>query len=411
MANNRHWGVRAFASLIIFAIAALLTPVALVGHWGHRTVIDGERYIETVGPLIENPAVQQAVADAVSTAIIDQVDTKELTQQLLGKVIGNDTLSNLLAAPIAAGVNNLIRDLTLQLVASDAFATIWKDTNRIAQQSLVRLLEGDPEGIVQIQGEDIVLDISNLATGVQKQLVDRGFTAAGNVTIPQIDRQVVLASSAALPQLQFIYRLSSPILQWFPLFLALLFGLAVALARNRGRTVLAVGIALFAMTLLTRIGLNVGEGVFVDQLQNTVFAPASTVFWSTFFNYLVIGLDAVILLGVLIAVAGWFSGGSRLAVRARTSSGDLLHRVGDGIPASVRRPVRQVNPILRWAIVIVMVVILGLQPTIDTWAVIWVTLLTVVLFAVLEALSGPDRLDGPAESAGPVDGISVAAGA
>ncbi len=68
----RRWGARSIASLLIFLIAAMLTPVALVGHWGNRTVIDAERYIETVGPLAGTPEVQQALTDAVTAAVIDQ---------------------------------------------------------------------------------------------------------------------------------------------------------------------------------------------------------------------------------------------------------------------------------------------------------------------------------------------------
>ena len=42
MTDSRRWGVRAIASLLIFIIATLLTPVAIVGHWGHRTVVDAD---------------------------------------------------------------------------------------------------------------------------------------------------------------------------------------------------------------------------------------------------------------------------------------------------------------------------------------------------------------------------------
>lgn len=393
MSAHRRWGARAIASLIVFVIATLLTPVAIVGHWGHRTVMDAEAYIATVGPLIEQPEVQEALGNAISTAVIEQVDTRDLVDQFLGGFIDNDALVTMLGAPITAGINNLIGEATQQIVASDAFKNAWYTTNELAQASLVKLLEGNPEGVVQVKGEDIVLDLTNLLTTLQQKLVERGFTAAGNITVPETDRQFVLASSAALPQLQFIYQLSSPILQWFPLLLAALFGLAIALARNRSRTVLATGIALVVMTVATRLGLNAAEVAFVDQLRGTIFEPASTVFWNTFFTYLVAGLDAVIALGIVLLVVGWFAGRSRWATRARTEVSTGLHEIGAVVPAGTRRAIRAYTPVLRWAVVIVLAIVLVLQTRITVASVLWITALGALLFTVIELLSGPDRED------------------
>lgn len=393
MSEQHRWGVRAIASLIVFVIAIVMTPVAIVGHWGHRTVIDAEAYIATVGPLIEQPEVQQAVAEAMSTAIIDQVDTQQFVTGALGKVLGDSPFASLLGAPITAGVNNLITDLTKQLVQSDQFEQVWIKTNTLAQHSLVSLLDGNPEGIVQTQGDQVVLDISSLLTAMQQQLVDRGFTVAAKVTIPQTDRVIVLATVPWLPQVQFIYKLSSPILQWLPLFLAALFGLAIILSRNRTRTVLATGVGLIVMSGITLIGLNVVESSFVDHLQGTVFAQASSVFWTTLVRYLMQGLEAVVVLGLIIAVAGWFAGRSGLATSWRSALSNALHDLGGGLPEGLRRSVRAYTPVLRWASVIAMLLCLVFQPQISIFDVTWISLVTIALFAVIEILSGPERFD------------------
>ena len=393
MSNGKRWGIRAIASLLIFIFAAIVTPVALIGHWGHRTVIDGERYLETVGPLVNDPAVQDAISTAVTNAIVKQVDTTSLVGDFLGGFIDNPTITDKLASPISAGVNNLIGQLVHTFVASDAFSTIWIKTNEVAQRSAVALLEGKPDGPVQVKDNSIVLDISSMLVAVQDTLVANGFDLAAKVTIPAGDAQVVLASSSAIGQLQFIYSLTSPILQWFPLLIALLFGLSVALARNRSRTVLAVGVALVALAGVTRVLMNVGEAAFVNQLQGSVFAQAAVSFWSTFFNYLLLGLSAIITLGVILAISGWFAGHSRPATKARTSVGRGLHSLGAGLPVGLRRAVRSYAPVIRWAIAIVMVVILAAGDVMDMGRVIWISLLAAGLFTLVEVLSGPDRED------------------
>ena len=67
---------RSIFSVIVFILATLLTPLAVIGHWGHTTVIDAERYIETVGPIGADPEVQAAFGEVVSNAILEQVDTE-----------------------------------------------------------------------------------------------------------------------------------------------------------------------------------------------------------------------------------------------------------------------------------------------------------------------------------------------
>ena len=50
-------------------LAGLLTVPAGVAFWGQRTLNDGQRYLATVGPLVDSPQVQ----DAISTKAIDAI--------------------------------------------------------------------------------------------------------------------------------------------------------------------------------------------------------------------------------------------------------------------------------------------------------------------------------------------------
>ena len=192
MANGRHWGVRSIVSLIIFILAVVSTPIALIGNWGHRTVVDSQVYLETVGPLASNPAIQEALTEKLTDAFEAQVDTTGLAAGFLGNFIDNKDLADKLAGPIAAGINSLVRNLIAKFVASEEFESLWMGVNKAAQKSLVAMLEGKNEGPVQIRDSAIVLDISSVLTVVQERLVERGITIADKVTIPDNDRQIVL---------------------------------------------------------------------------------------------------------------------------------------------------------------------------------------------------------------------------
>ena len=403
MSNKKRWGTRAIASLLIFIITVIIAPVAFIGHWGHRTVVDSTQYLATVGPLVEDPAVQDAVSKVISDAVVKQVDTSSLIGGFLGGFIPNQAITDALTDPITAGINNLVYELVHTFVASKEFAKIWYTTNEVAQASLIALLENRPNGPIKIQGDTIVLDISTMLTAVQSSLVNNGFDLASKITIPSSDAQIVLAQSPAISQVQLLYQLSSPVLQWFPLVIAILFGLSIALARNRSRTVLAVGVALVACGGATRVLMNTAETVFVNQLAGTVFQDAAASFWSTFFNYLLSGLVAIVVLGILIAFGGWFAGVSRPATSMRTAVGRGLHSLGSGVPAGIRRSFRSYAPVLRWIIAIVMVLVLSLGAFMSMDRMIWLSLLTAGLFTLLEILIGPDRIDvaeEPAQLAG-----------
>ena len=92
--RERRWGARSIVSLLVFVLAAIVLVPALIGHWGHRTVIDSERYIQTVGPLIEQPEVQDALATSVTDAVVEKLDTQNLVQSFLGNIVPNDQLSS-----------------------------------------------------------------------------------------------------------------------------------------------------------------------------------------------------------------------------------------------------------------------------------------------------------------------------
>ena len=380
---DKRWGIRSIAAVLIFVIAAALTPIAMVGHWGHATVVNSEQFIATVVPLADSPEVQAAVTEAVTEAIVKQVDTSAIVGDFLGGLLNNEQLSSALSAPIAAGVNKLIGQIVEGFITSDAFQKLWITLASAIQKSVVAILEGGNEGPVQMQGDQLVLDITDLLTAVQAQLVSQGVTIADKVTVPDSDRQIVLFEAPAVAQLQFIYSLASPVLQWFPLLIAILFGLAITLARRRPRMVLAVGLALVVTGGLTTWGLGLGETFFVDQLAGTVFGGASGIFWNTLLNYLIIGLQSLLIFGV----AGWFAGRSRPAVKLRAHLVAGLTEIGSSLPANgLSAFLRARADAVRWIITAVLVFALVVGDVMSLNRMIWLLLLTGGLFTLLQVL-------------------------
>ena len=72
---------RGIAAVVCVVLAALLLTPAAVAYWGQRTLNDTERYVDTVGPLVQSPEVQDVIATRVTDALEAQVDTEALIHQ------------------------------------------------------------------------------------------------------------------------------------------------------------------------------------------------------------------------------------------------------------------------------------------------------------------------------------------
>ena len=150
---------------------------------------------------------------------------------------------------------------------------MWIELNTAAQKGVVLILEGKDGGVVRLDGDNLVLDTSVALQAIQQKLVDSGITAAANITIPDSDRQIVLANTPGLAQIQTIYGLTSPILQWLPLIIALMLGGAILLARRRARTTVAAGIVLLVSGVVILFGLAAGQEAFTNQLVRHPVGP------------------------------------------------------------------------------------------------------------------------------------------
>ena len=95
------------AAVICLVLAALLTTPAAVAYWGQRTLNDAERYVDTVGPLVDSPEVQDVIATRVTEAIQQQVDIEAILNDVFAGVITDAPRLQQLVGPLSAAINGL----------------------------------------------------------------------------------------------------------------------------------------------------------------------------------------------------------------------------------------------------------------------------------------------------------------
>ncbi len=410
-ATPRRTAGRSAAAIICLVLAALLTTPAALAFWAQRTLNDTQRYVDTVGPLVDSPAVQDAIATKVTDAIQAQVDVESIINQVFAGVITDRPRLQKLVGPLSAAINGQIDNQVRSFVASDAFADLWVTANTKAQQALVRVLKGDHTGAVSLQGDQVVLDVSDVIDQVKQRLVARGLTFVENVPIPDVDKQIVLLDAPKLKQARTIYAFANPVARWLIVLVAGLFLAAFLLARRRPRMTVTIGVVLAANALLVALALSIGRQLFIDHLAGTVFGPASSVFYDTLLAYLERGRQVLFWLGLILVIAGWFTGSNTPGAAVRTTLSGGLETTGaamaHGPLTGAGRWVAGNARWLRLAVGLLGAIVLLWGNDVSMSRLLWSLVSVVVLLAVVQILIGVGTATRTARPVPPADAQAV----
>ncbi|HKE49929.1 MAG TPA: hypothetical protein VKE25_00325 [Actinomycetes bacterium] len=404
---------RFIAAVVCVVLAALLTTPAAIAYWGQRTLNDTERYVDTVGPLVDTPEVQDAVATKIIDVFEQRVDIEAILNQVFAGVITDRPRLQQLVGPLTAAINGLIEREVREFVATDEFADLWRNISARAQQTLVRLLRGGEEsGVVSLQGDQVVLDVSEAIDQVKQRLVARGLTIVENLPVPETDRQIVLIEAPRLKQLRTIYAFANPLAQWLIFLVAGLYLAALLLARRRPPMVVTVGVLLTVNALLLALALSIGRQLFIDQLAGTTFGPASRVFYDTLLAYLDRGQRVFFWLGLIVIVVGWFIGSNRYGTAVRTTVTGGLEAIGAALAVGpVGGAGRWVTANARWvrlAAGLLGVVVLLWGNDVSPSRLLWSLVLVLVVLAGVQILVGAGRGTGAVQPLPPTDAAGSA---
>jgi len=325
-ARRRRKPGRTTAAIICILLGALLAPVAVVGSWARGLVVDGDRYVDTVAPIADDPLVQSAIENRVTTAIVTALDLESVTTQ------ATDALANLnlppvvstgiqsLQGPLLDAITGFVHKQVVKIISSDAFTTTWTEANRTAHEQIVATLRGDPDAIAQISSTgELTLDLTPIIEQVKASLVDAGFTLAGR--IPTVTVTLPIASSADLVRLQNAYRAIDFLGQLLPWLSLGLLAVGVIAAQRRSRALVVAGLSLAGAMALLALALAIGRSFYASSLPPTVQRPdVAVAIYDQFVSLLRIELRVGLVLGLLVAIIAFVAGGTPAATSLRASS-------------------------------------------------------------------------------------------
>lgn len=274
------------AALVV--VTSLVVTVAVGGVWARRNALNTGRWVETVGPIAGDPAVQQAFGRYATDQLMTVIDPESLFESVLPE------RGQILAVPLTNALRGFVNDKVDEFLASDTFQGLWIEINERVHRRVVQVLEGEgepPPGI-EVRGDDVVINIIPVLNAIlarigeaspeifgrtvdlptvtvddiPEEAIEKIEDATG-LTIPADFGQFTVFDASRLHQVQDAVELFNRLVVFAAILAVLLVALTLWVSPRRRRTLiqLMVGIVL-GTVILRRLGIRLEDDV-VDMVK------------------------------------------------------------------------------------------------------------------------------------------------
>lgn len=402
--RRRRFGWRAPVATLLIFLGCFLAPVSVLGIWTANQVSDTNRYVANMTPLISQPPIQNALSDKLTTAITSNLNLPSYVNQASAALNGRgfNRVGSLLQSfgpSIVSAVTGYIHGVVHSLVTSAAFANAWVQVNRVGHQAIVTALSGG-KGAISTQNGQVTLDLAPFIDIVKTNLAARGFTLIEK--LPPIHPTLQLFSSKTLTQAQTLYRLINTLKIVLPILTFLFIGAGVYIAKSHRRALIGAGLGFAASMVVLGAGLQIGRSIYLNSVPQSVLpSDAAAAAYDTLIRFIRDGLRAMLVVGLIVAIAAYFTGPSPTAVKTRRTIVSWFNWIRDlgarkGVSAGpagawtyVHRKGLRVGAV---ALVAIIFVFWG-QPTPALGIVLGIVLL--VLLGLIELIGSPPAAQVP----------------
>ncbi len=322
-ARRRRLGWRLPVATLLIVIGCLLAPVSLLAVWSANQVSDTSRYVANIEPLIHDPAIQNALADKLTAQVTSHLNVARLTNQAAGLLSARGlprvaALLKTFSPTIASSVAGFIHGQIHKIVTSARFARAWLQVNTVAHQELVTALSGKGGGAIGVSNGQVTIDLAPFINIVKQDLSSRGFTLVNS--LPPIHPALALFSARDLVKAQTGYRLINDLKFVLPILSLLLLALGVYVARGHRRALVGAGLGLAASMLVLGAGLAFFRSIYLNSVPASVLpSDAAAAMFDTLVRFIKEGLRLLLVVGLIVALAGFFTGRSATAVQTRAA--------------------------------------------------------------------------------------------
>jgi hypothetical protein len=225
-------------------------------------------------------------------------------------------------------------------------------------------------------------------------MVERGFDLASR--IPDVNPSFTILQSEAIGKAQGAFSLLNVIGNWLPVIMLILLALGVYVAKGHRRALVGAGLGLAVGMVALALGILFFRTIYLNALPLGVFdREAAAAFFDTLVRFLRLGLRTVLVFGLVVALAGFFTGRSVTAVRARAGLKSGIGWLRGGAESAGFRT----GPVGAWiytykrvlwiAVIAIAALVLVFLGSADREGDRWDTLAVLVVLVIIEFLGRP----------------------
>lgn len=375
---------------VLLGLALLMLLLSLVTVWLETTVLNKSEFVDTVGPLIEDEEVTDAVSRALVAQIFEDVSTEEVLSEEL------PDLPSFVPTLLDTALEEITLRLTQDLLQTELVSEIWYTAVGGAHEIAGRIISGDT--LIQDDEGAVVLDLSPVVERLTEPLRDLGLDLNLDEAIAERDLgKVVLIEDGQLGAVQDAVELLDTLSWFLPAFTVVLLAAAIYLSRRRRSSTLYAAVGVFVLMIVLALMLRISRSFLIDNVKEENQQAVENI-WDHVLRRLygsIIGLAA---LAIVVFVALWLTGRSSSAVSARAHVADGLDRLrggrlGELAPEGLDDKIRPRRRAIEVGAVLVTVVILWSQPNLSGTAVVVAAVLLALFLLAVEFFVRPAPRD------------------
>ena len=358
---------------VFLVLGLILVPLAVTGGWVRGNIFSTDGFVNMVGPLASDPAIQDQIANSVTNQIFNALDLEVRLQNVLPDRLG------FLAGP----VEDRLQARTLQgaqaLVASDQFPAIWTKAITGVHGAIVGFLNGTGKAYLDENGM-ITLDLSGISTRLVDRLAQVGVEISAQERPILATGQVPIVEAAGLDKVRSLLNFVNRLFIVLPILAVLLLAGSVAVAVRRQRAAVRVGIGLMIATAIFVIGIAIGRTFFMDAITGAgITSDAGGALWGALTIALRATAWGLFFIGLLLLIHPYIVRAFRGGTMERAAGGAAERGWDTG---GFGRFVARHRTMLALAVLIIGFLALVLSGGPPIWAIV----LTAVLVVLVDAL-------------------------
>ena len=295
--KSSFWRVPLTTLCVLLAVIILI--IGNILFWAGNTLINTDKYVATVQPLMADPTIQTAVAGYTTNQIFDQVDVQSYVNQAL------PPRAEFLAPQLTTQLKGATEKTLQKTLASSRFQTLWVNINRKAQARLIHAIKTSKTA-------DGVINLQDVYDRLGESLQGTKLSFLAGKTLPKKAGAITVINAPWIPKARFAVN-NIGWLKPAALLLVAIFGaLAIWISRHRRRMLIILGAVFASGMACTLVVIQIAQNRVASHVQ-PAYHDAARQAAQIILQPLAHQTWAVLAVSLLIALVAWLSGPYRWA--------------------------------------------------------------------------------------------------